>query len=114
MRPASRLHAAAALVLALVLLAACSSARSASPPPVATVRIHNAQFEPSRVDVKAGQSVRWRFDDGAVIHDVTAVDQRFSSGKRVTGEFTQRFTKPGTYAYVCTVHFGMEGIVLVG
>ena len=34
----------------------------------------------------------------AVVHDVTAVDQRLSSGKRVSGEFTQRFTRPGTYA----------------
>ena len=32
----------------------------------------------------------------------------------IDGDFTQKFTKPGVVKYVCTVHPGMEGSVVVG
>jgi plastocyanin len=32
----------------------------------------------------------------------------------LTGTYTVRFTRPGAYRYVCTIHPNMKGRVIVG
>jgi len=71
-------------------------------------------FEPAEVTVGVGDTVTWTNND-SVGHDVTA--DSFSSGDpggMAPGDtFEQTFDEAGTFDYVCTVHPGMEGSVVV-
>lgn len=70
----------------------------------ATVTIRNISLQPDQVQIRAGQSVVWQFEDGAVPHSVTADDKSFDSGIQSSGELTHRFTQAGTYDDTSTVH----------
>ena len=92
-----------------------SSSGGAGAAKSATVTIKNISFQPDRVQISAGQSVTWKFEDGQVPHSVTADDKSFDSGVKTSGEFTHRFDKAGTYSYFCTVHpQQMKATVVVG
>jgi plastocyanin len=71
-------------------------------------------FEPAEVSVGVGDTVTWTNND-SVDHDVTA--DTFSSGEpggMAPGDtFEHTFEEAGTFDYVCTVHPGMEGSVVV-
>jgi plastocyanin len=71
-------------------------------------------FEPAEVTVGVGDTVTWTNND-SVGHDVTA--DSFSSGDpggMAPGDtFEHTFEEAGTFDYVCTVHPGMEGTVVV-
>ena len=97
------------------------------------------QFFPANVQVHAGQTVTWddttptphalAFDES--VPAATAIFSRptapsgsdYAGGPFVTGaigalpyprtSFSLRFTRPGTYAYVCSLHVGMAGTVTV-
>jgi plastocyanin len=93
-----------------------SSGSSASKPGAAKdqVTMQNLQFSPATLKVKVGQAVTWRNDEG-VDHNVTAQkgasfhSDAFGQGK--TYSFTPK--KPGTIDYVCTLHPGMDGKLVV-
>jgi len=78
------------------------------------VAMKNIKFDPATVTVKAGDTVTWVNDD-SVDHDVTADD--FKSGEpggiSGGGTFKHKFATAGTFDYVCSVHPGMEGSVVV-
>src|SRR5918999_1022499 len=78
------------------------------------VSMEGIQFQPAEVTVGVGDAVTWTNDD-SVAHDVTA--DSFSSGESggmASGDtFEQTFDEAGTFDYVCTVHPGMEGTVVV-
>lgn len=77
------------------------------------VKVQGYRFVPEQVEVQAGQTVTWRFVD-ADGHDVTANDRSFASEVLAGGQqFQHRFDKPGSYSYVCTLHPGMIGKVVV-
>jgi plastocyanin len=80
----------------------------------AEVSMESIQFDPAEVTVGAGDTVTWTNDD-SVDHDVTA--DSFSSGESggmAPGDtFEHAFEEAGTFDYVCTVHPGMEGTVVV-
>jgi plastocyanin len=71
-------------------------------------------FNPGEVTVAVGETVTWTNND-SVAHDVTA--DSFSSGDpggMAPGDtFEHTFDEAGTFDYVCTVHPGMEGTVVV-
>jgi plastocyanin len=71
-------------------------------------------FQPAEVTVGVGDTVTWTNND-SVGHDVTA--DSFSSGDpggMAPGDtFEHTFEEAGTFDYVCTVHPGMEGTVVV-
>src|ERR687895_596182 len=71
-------------------------------------------FEPAEVSLGVGDTVTWTNND-SVDHDVTA--DTFSSGEpggMAPGDtFEHTFEEAGTFDYVCTVHPGMEGSVVV-
>jgi plastocyanin len=76
-------------------------------------------FKPSSVTVPKGGSVTWTNED-SVGHDVTKISGPGPSFKSGTAgglnggdTYKQTFSKPGTVKYVCTVHPGMEGTVVV-
>lgn len=81
----------------------------------AAVTIKNIDFHPATVTIHRGGSVTWAFRDHNVDHNVTSRGRlRFrGSPTKSSGTYTVRFTKPGTYAYVCTIHANMRGRVIV-
>jgi plastocyanin len=80
------------------------------------VVMKDIQFEPGDITVAKGETVTWKNDD-TVNHDVNADDKSFSSGDSggmAPGDtFKHTFDSTGTFKYVCTVHPGMEGEVVV-
>ena len=125
---------AACLALGGALVAGCggssssSSKSSSSDSPAATtpaaaaggaggtvaVSMKNIQFAPKSVTAKVGQTIKWTNDD-SVDHNVTAKSgATFKSSTFGQGRPTRtRLTKAGTISYVCTIHPGMAGTIIV-
>jgi plastocyanin len=82
--------------------------------PGTQVSMKDIKFNPGTVTIKAGGKVTWTNDD-SVGHDVTADGFESGSPGGIDGgsTFSHTFKKPGTYAYVCSVHPGMKGTVKV-
>jgi plastocyanin len=76
--------------------------------------IKGFSFQPEVLKVKVGAKVTWTNDD-TVAHTVTADTNSFASGNlQPGGSFSFTFTRPGTYAYHCSIHPSMHGSVVVG
>jgi plastocyanin len=128
-----RRHLTIPLVLALGALAfagcgssgsSSSSSSSPTPAPASTpattgggavaVSMKNIAFAPKSVTVKVGQKITWTNDD-TVAHNVTAksgasfASSTFNQG----GTYSYTPTKAGTISYVCTIHPGMDGTIIV-
>ena len=85
------------------------TAESAAPSESPQVLLEGFQFSPATLTVSAGTTVTWTNNEG-VQHTVTADDDSFGSDTLPEGgtiEFT--FDTPGTYAYHCRFHGGVEG-----
>jgi amicyanin len=80
------------------------------------VAIKNFAFAPAALTVKVGTTVTWTNQDTDA-HTVTS--QQGSGGPLAsaalgTGQtYSYTFTKPGTYAYLCTIHPFMTATVTV-
>ena len=78
------------------------------------VSMKNIQVAPKSVTAKVGQTVKWTNDD-SVDHNVTATSgETFKSktfGQGAT--YAYKLDKAGTIKYVCTIHPGMEGTIVV-
>jgi|GEM_PF-6331811 len=99
----------AAMVLALVAAVAPGLARADS----VSVSAIDLDFAPRTVTVHPGDTVVWT-NAGAIPHTVTSAAAGFDSGLLVPGQtFAFTFTSAGTFAYVCTLHPGMAGTVVV-
>ena len=104
-------------VLSLTALGACgvrSSSEGSGASGGATVAMQGLEFSPKTITVRVGQPVHWRNDD-SVDHNVVATrGASFRSrafGQGGTYEYTP--TKPGSIKYVCTLHPGMSGTLIV-
>ena len=114
----------AAGLAAALLLAACSgdsaatttTAGAATTAPAGTefgVVMESFSFTPAELTVPVGATVTWTNRHGAR-HDVVAADGTFESPLFGEGEtFSFTFSEPGEYPYVCTIHPGMEGRIIV-
>ena len=79
-----------------------------------TVTIKDIDFKPGKVTIKKGQSVRWVWRDGQYVdHNVTLRKLHKHSPSQNSGTYTVRFTRTGTYKYLCTLHLNMTGTVTV-
>lgn len=79
-------------------------------PGPATVEIVGFAFEPATLRTTPGV-VTWRNADAA---PHTATGKQFSSPELRRGaSFSRRFMRAGTYAYLCALHPGMRGKVVV-
>ncbi len=98
-----------ALVLAALSLPA--SAASAASPTVIAGPGGALRFSPSTVTIEAGDTVVWRNDSGS--HNVAG--DGFTSGppSGAAWTYSHTFPEPGTYAYLCQVHYQMKGTVTV-
>jgi plastocyanin len=77
----------------------------------AQVKIVNFTFSPAVITVHAGQTVEWTNRD-AVAHTVD-LSGVISNVLNRGDTYTQRFTAPGTYRYICSIHPFMRGTVVV-
>ena len=78
----------------------------------AEIVLKNIQFSPREVTIERGGTVTW-INDESVTHTVTFDDGSLDITLK-KGEKTQlNFNDPGTYNYVCTIHPGMKGVVIV-
>jgi plastocyanin len=77
------------------------------------VEVKNFSFSPMDLTVTAGTTVTWKFDDSAQ-HTVKASDGSFTSPALSNGKtFSFKFTKPGKYSYICSIHQYMTGTITV-
>ena len=80
-------------------------------PAAASVDLKPTTFEPAKVTVKVGESVRWKWS-GGVQHNVVGED--FKSKLQSKGQFAHPFDTAGTSDYKCEVHpTTMKGTVTV-
>ena len=90
-------------------------AQSVVAPPASKVTIKLFQYQPGRVQVKAGTTVTWVNDD-EIFHTVTLDDKDRSIDAPLDGKgtsFSFTFTQPGTYSYYCDRHEHMRGEIEV-
>lgn len=80
------------------------------------VVIYNYRFVPNTLTVPAGTTVTWVNHDIAP-HTATRQsfdDEAFDSGRmQDTQIFRRKFRRAGTYDYVCVLHQGMRGTIVV-
>lgn len=103
------------IVVALAgLLAACGSAAQSIPPRTdgPMVELRDNRFHPAQLEVPLGTTVTWWWNDGIFGgHDL--VGDGFRQPKQTSGTVSHRFDTPGTGTYVCTLHNGMTGTIMV-
>jgi plastocyanin len=77
--------------------------------------LEDIDFTPGTLRIARGDSVRWVWKDDPTPHNVRSRGtNRFQgSGTRTAGSHRVRFNRAGTYRYVCTVHIGMDGRIVV-
>jgi plastocyanin len=107
-----RLRTTAAVCAIAAVVSACGSGGSNSGPP--SIGMRDLRFVPDRVAVTVGQKVTWTNDD-KVDHNVTATSGAKFMSKAFGGGGRYSYTPrtPGTIAYVCTLHPGMKGKLIV-
>ncbi|HVF04822.1 MAG TPA: plastocyanin/azurin family copper-binding protein [Frankiaceae bacterium] len=95
-----------------------------------TVAVARLAYDPVELTIPAGTTVTWRSDE-PITHTVTSgkatgidATSGLRSGQQPDGKFDGpldakgstfafRFTDPGTYAYYCAIHQGMNASVVV-
>jgi plastocyanin len=104
---------AMANMLRCILLAATLFATAASAAPPTAVVIDRFAFSPQEITVKPGTKVVWTNRDQTP-HTVSSGDKSFASkGLDTDDTFEFTFTREGDFAYVCTLHPHMTGVVHV-
>lgn len=102
------------MAVALVVLLHPAHARSEeATSQAAEIRVDNFTFGPATLTVPRNRTVTWINKDD-IPHVVASNDGLFKSQALDTDEkFSYTFTKPGTYAYYCSIHPKMQGKVVV-
>jgi plastocyanin len=77
---------------------------------VTDIKVRLSGYSPDAIEVPAGTTVTWTFDDN-IAHDVRA--DAFQSPSFEHGTFTHTFDVAGTYEYHCSFHPIMRGRVVV-
>jgi plastocyanin len=114
--------------IALAVLAACgeSSSTSSSGPAAGTAGVNVGSptvtimatdqnvFTPTNPTVHVGDVIQWTVP-GTTNHTVTFISQSTLTDVSLVpgGTWEVKFTTPGTYAYICAIHPGMNGSIIV-
>lgn len=102
------------MTVALGMLLAPTRAKSDEAKSQATeIRVDNFTFAPATLTVSENRTVTWVNKDD-IPHVIASNDGLFKSQALDTDDkFSYTFTKPGTYAYYCSIHPKMQGKVVV-
>jgi plastocyanin len=119
-RAPRRARAAKLIAVAMVAVLALSgaAATAAQAPPKSKpkeVSVADFYFGPEKLTLKEGQSVNWVWAEANTYpHDVhlksgpKSLKQKATYSTRTTAvtnaEFEKKFTTPGTYKFICTIH----------
>ena len=104
---------AVSLLVATVILNPARAKSQASSAQPAEVKIDNFSFSPETLTVVVNTAVTWVNKDD-VPHVIASNDRVFKSKGLDTDEkYSYTFTKPGTYAYYCSIHPKMTGKIVV-
>lgn len=96
----------------LVIAAAVAVATTATAAEVHTINMDGTRFTPETLTVQRGDRVVWVNKD-PFPHTATA-GRTFDSGSIPAGKsWSYVAREPGEYAYVCTLHPGMKGTLIV-
>lgn len=77
------------------------------------VELRGMAFAPNRIEIAAGTTIVWTNND-PVVHTVTADDKSWDSGAIDPGKsWSHTFTQPGEFAFHCTPHPFMKGVLVV-
>ncbi len=78
------------------------------------IEIRNFAFAPATLTVPAGTRVVWTNQDEEP-HVITSAGSLFASSKGLdtSDSYAVTFSKPGTYAYYCSIHPMMVGTIIV-
>ncbi len=76
--------------------------------------MQNNFFSPDKITVKVGEKIHWTNND-PYDHNVTATKgENFKSGDLTGGKtFDYTADKAGTIKYICTIHSGQKGEIVV-
>jgi plastocyanin len=108
LRALAATSSAAFAVAAVVFIGGATAA-----PADTTVTIKNFDFHPMAITVPVGATVVWKNLDGEP-HTVTSTDGSFRSEALDQNDtYHMKFSKPGTYKYICTIHPRMVASVTV-
>ncbi|HEY7904919.1 MAG TPA: cupredoxin family copper-binding protein [Casimicrobiaceae bacterium] len=92
---------------------AATAAIGVAAPPALDVEITKFAFAPREITIAPGTRVTWTNRDETP-HTVSATDKSFASKGMDTGDrFEHTFDREGDFAYLCTVHPFMTGVVHV-
>jgi plastocyanin len=82
---------------------------------VVEVSIVNMKFEPARIEIKAGTTVRWVNKEKRSNHTVFFEKEGIAESDRLfPGEsFERKFDTPGVYPYICGPHPHMTAEIVV-
>jgi plastocyanin len=103
------------ILLALAAVPASAPAAPAQHAPAAApvVHISNFTFGPQALTIRVGQTVTWVNDDD-IPHAVAATGKAFKSKVFDTGDrFSFTFAQAGSFAYFCSLHPHMTGMIVV-
>lgn len=100
-------------LLIVATVAACGGSLDDDPPAVGvtTIAVRDNVFAPRVIEVGAGTAVTWDWSGAGRAHNV--VGEGFASEVVGEGTFVHRFDVAGTFDYLCTLHGGMRGRVIV-
>ena len=70
-------------------------------------------FSPASIQVSPGTTVTWKWTSTAAQHNVSFGDGVASATLGANASYSRTFSTAGTFSYVCTLHPGMTGSVLV-
>jgi plastocyanin len=96
--------------------AAPGKAGSARRPGFLGVEMKDIRFQPDRIVAVVGDTVTWTNRDMDTPHNVTYVSgPRFKSSAtfKFGHSFSIKLAKPGVIRYLCTIHPGMDGSIVV-
>lgn len=96
--------------MAVIPTGALGGAHSASGHSVTLSGVH---FHPGTLTIKRGDSVTWAWNIRNSEHNVSFHGLHSRTGSK--GSFSVRFSRSGTFSYVCTIHVseGMRGKIIV-
>ena len=107
-------HAKQDFVISLADIAGTAGGAAKRPSGPGTVAIAEFLFGPEKVTVKAGQTITWTNVDDSP-HQVTVHGaSTFRTPVVLKGQSTSlQFNDEGTYGYICGLHPGMKGEIVV-
>ena len=87
------------------------TATAGTPPVRDSVAVKDNFFQPDSVILQVNDTVYWTWA-GSAVHNVTFGPGQASPDKS-SGTYSRQFTTVGKFAYTCTLHAGMKGVVVV-